>query len=61
MAGFDPRLSMSLKAARKVYCYGFDPALLTTYTTSHDIEEQLRYSPRLDVGLMAKWTFFLIC
>ena len=40
-AGFEPRLSMSLKAARTVFCYGFDPALLNTYTTPQDIEEQL--------------------
>ena len=37
-AGFEPRLSMSLKAARTVFCYGFDPALLNTYTTPQDIE-----------------------
>ena len=40
-AGFEPRLTMPLKAARTVFCYGFDPALLATYSAS-DIKEQLR-------------------
>ena len=29
--GFDPALTMPLKIARTVFCYGFDPALLTTH------------------------------
>ena len=31
---------MALKAARTVYCYGFDPALVDTYTTQ-DIKDHL--------------------
>ena len=37
--GFDPALTMSLKIARTVFCYGFDPALLTTH--DKDALEQL--------------------
>jgi len=40
-AGFEPRLTMPLKAVRTVFCYGFDSALLTTYS-AFDIGEQLR-------------------
>ena len=29
--GFDPVLTMPLKTARTVFCFGFDPALLTTH------------------------------
>ena len=39
-AGFEPRLTMPLKAARTVYCHGFDPALLLTYT-EQEIKENL--------------------
>ena len=39
-AGFEPTLTMALKAARTVYCYGFDPALVNTYTTQ-DIKDHL--------------------
>ena len=31
-AGFEPRLSMALKAARTVYCYNLVETLLNTYT-----------------------------
>ena len=40
-AGFEPRLSMALKAARTVYCFNLDDALLSTYT-QHDIKESLK-------------------
>ena len=43
-AGFEPRLSMKLKAARTVYCHGFDPALLGTYSHT-DIENTLKAQP----------------
>ena len=39
-AGFEPRLSMALKAARTVYCYNLDDTLLNTYT-QQDIKELL--------------------
>ena len=39
-AGFEPRISMALKAARTVYCYNLDDALLNTYT-QQDIKENL--------------------
>ena len=39
-AGFEPRLTMPLKAARTVYCHGFDPALLLAYT-EQEIKENL--------------------
>ena len=39
-AGFEPRLSMALKASRTVYCYNLDDTLLNTYT-QHDIKENL--------------------
>ena len=39
-AGFEPRLSMALKAARTVYCYNLDDTLLNTYT-QQDIKEHL--------------------
>ena len=39
-AGFEPRLSMALKAARTVYCYNLDNTLLNTYT-QQDIKENL--------------------
>ena len=39
-AGFEPRMSMALKAARTVFCAGFDQALLTAYT-KENIKDQL--------------------
>ena len=39
-AGFEPRLSMALKAARTVYCYNLDDTLLNTYT-QQDIKDHL--------------------
>ena len=30
-SGFQPSLTMALKTARTVFCYGFDPVLLSTY------------------------------
>ena len=39
-AGFEPRITMPLKAARTVYCHGFDPALLLAYT-EQEIKENL--------------------
>ena len=43
-AGFDPRISMKLKADRTVYCHGFDPILLSTYEPEH-IKETLKNLP----------------
>ena len=40
-AGFEPRMSIALKAARTVYCHSFDTTLLITYT-QNDIVEMLR-------------------
>ena len=40
-AGFEPRMSMALKAARTVYCYNLDDTLLNTYTQL-DIKESLK-------------------
>ena len=40
-AGFEPRLSMALKAARTVYCFNLDDTLLNTYT-QQDIKESLQ-------------------
>ena len=39
--GFDPRLSITLKASRTVYIYNIDSALLATYTHT-DIKEHLQ-------------------
>ena len=43
-AGFEPRISMKLKAARTVYCHGFDPVLLGTYQPEQ-IAETLKNLP----------------
>jgi len=40
-AGFEPRMSMALKAARTVYCFNLDDTLLNTYTQL-DIKESLK-------------------
>ena len=39
--GFEPRIPISVKAARTVYCYGFDPTLLTTYSQPNEIQDIL--------------------
>ncbi|CAL4163837.1 unnamed protein product [Meganyctiphanes norvegica] len=39
-AGFEPRISMALKTARTVYCFGFDPSLIAAYS-QNNIEEIL--------------------
>ena len=39
-AGFEPRLSMALKAARTVYCFNLDDTILNTYT-HEDIKDRL--------------------
>ena len=39
-AGFEPRLSMALKAARTVYCFNLDDTILNTYT-HEDIKDNL--------------------
>ena len=33
--GFEPRISMAMKADRTAYCFGFDPTLLSTYTNDN--------------------------
>ena len=40
-AGYEPRMPIPLKAARTVYCYAFDPALLVTYSTPDAIKSLL--------------------
>ena len=30
--GYEPRMPIAMKAARTVYCYGFDNTLLVTYS-----------------------------
>ena len=39
--GYEPRIPIPLKAARTVYCYGFDPTLLVTYPLPQTIKEHL--------------------
>lgn len=34
-AGFEPRSSMALKASRTIFCFGFDLAILATYTAQN--------------------------
>ena len=39
--GYEPRITIPLKAARTVYCYAFDPTLLATYPLPQTIKEHL--------------------
>ena len=36
--GFEPRMSLSLKACRTIFCTNFDPTLLTTYSKENIME-----------------------
>ena len=62
-AGYEPRVPIALKATRTIFCYGFDPALLTTYSSPNEIKGILvaqGWKPRDIIIMNSKKSFKII-
>ena len=61
--GYEPRMPIDIKAARTVYCYGFDTALLATYTQPNEIKDiltQAGWKVREVIIMISKTSFKIV-